>query len=105
MSVTLINGSSRREPLYTLPEIADRLGVDYSNLRVCMHTSKAKGYPKSPRPVMRVGSRSSSRMSAYMYSLSDFKRWMRDLKEFNAKRMINRLILDRNVGGDDATPR
>jgi hypothetical protein len=40
-----------------------------------------------------------------MYSLSDFKRWMRDLKEFNAKRMINRLILDRNVGGDDATPR
>ena len=54
MSVTLINGSSRREPLYTLPEIADRLGVDYDNLKVCMHTSKAEGYPKSPKPVMRV---------------------------------------------------
>ena len=37
----------KREPLFTLPEIADRLGVDYDNLRVCMHTSKAEGYPKS----------------------------------------------------------
>lgn len=86
MSVTLINGSSRREPLYTLPEIADRPGVDYDNLKVCMRTSKAEGYPKSPQPVMRVGSRSSSRMSAYMYSLSDFKRWMKALQEFNTTR-------------------
>ena len=86
MSVTLINGSSKREPLYTLPEIADRLGVDYDNLKVCMHTSKAEGYPKSPKPVMRVGSRSSARMSAYMYSLSDFKRWMKALQEFNTTR-------------------
>jgi len=76
----------KREPLYTLPEIADRLGVDYDNLRVCMHTSKAEGYPKSPKPVMRVGSRSYVRMSANMYSLSDFKRWMKALQEFNTTR-------------------
>jgi len=75
-----------REPLYTLTEIADRLGVDYDNLKVCMHTSKAEGYPKSPKPVMRVGSRSSARMSAYMYSLSDFKRWMKALQEFKITR-------------------
>jgi len=83
----LINRPTKpREPLYTLPEIADRLGVDYDNLKVCMHTSKAEGYPKSPKPVMRVGSRSSARMSAYMYSLSDFKRWMKALQEFKITR-------------------
>jgi hypothetical protein len=86
MSVTLINSSSRREPLYTLPEIADRLGVDYDNLKVCMHTSKAEGYPKSPKPVMRTSGSSYRRMATNYYKLSEFKRWMKALQEFNADR-------------------
>ena len=86
MSVTLINSSSRREPLYTLPEIADRLGVDYSNLRVCMHTSKAEGYPKSPKPVMRTSGSTSRRMATNYYKLTEFKRWMKALQEFNTTR-------------------
>jgi hypothetical protein len=77
---------TKREPLYTLPEIADRLGVDYDNLKICMHTSKAEGYPSSPKPAMRVGTRSNARMSANMYRLSEFKLWLRELQEFNAKR-------------------
>ena len=76
----------KREPLYTLPEIADRLGVSYDSLINCMKGKRPEGYPPSPKPVMRVGVGSPMRMSAQLYRLSEFKRWLRELQEFNAKR-------------------
>ena len=76
----------KREPLFTLPEIADRLGVEYDNLKVCMHASKAEGYPKSPKPVMRTSGSTSRRMATNYYKLTEFKRWMKALQEFNIAR-------------------
>ena len=76
----------KREPLYTLTEIADRLGVRYDSLYNCMKGKRPAGYPPPPKPVMLVGKSSPMRMSAQLYKLSEFKRWLIELQEFNSKR-------------------
>ena len=76
----------KREPLYTLEEIADRLGVSYDSLRICMVGKKPQGYPEPPKPAMVTGNGSTVRMRMQLYKLSEFKRWMRELQEFNSKR-------------------
>lgn len=76
----------KREPLYTLPEIAERLGVSYDSLYACIVGKKPQGYPEPPKPVMLVGVNSFVRMKSGMYKLSEFKQWMRELQEFNSKR-------------------
>ena len=75
-----------REPLYTLTEIADRLGVDYDSLTACMRGKKPDGYPLPPKFAMVTGNGSTMRMRMQLYKLSDFKRWMRDLQKFNTTR-------------------
>ena len=74
-----------REPLYTLPEIADRLGVSYSSLMTCISGKKPEGYPPSPKPAMPRGS-SMFGGKRQIYKLSEFKRWMKALQEFNTTR-------------------
>jgi len=64
-----------REPLYTLPEIADRLGVDYDLLKGAMNGKRKAGYPPPPPPAMLTGTSSASRMRTYLYKLSEFKAW------------------------------
>lgn len=76
----------KREPLYTLEEIADRLGVKHGSLIDCMKGKRVEGYPPPPKPVMRVGVSSPVRMAKHLYRLSEFKKWLRDLREFNINR-------------------
>jgi hypothetical protein len=76
----------KREPLYTLEEIADRLGVNYDNLKLCMRNKNQVGYPEPPKCAMMTGGSSPVRMRTQLYKLSEFKRWMRELQEFNSKR-------------------
>lgn len=64
-----------REPLYTLPEIADRLGVDYDTLRGYIRGKRKAGYPPPPAPVMLTGGSSNIRMRTLMYRLSEYKAW------------------------------
>jgi hypothetical protein len=75
----------KREPLYTLPEIADRLGVSCSSLTSCMRGKKPEGYPPPPKPAMpRLSNMLGGKPQ--IYKLSEFKRWMKALQEFNSKR-------------------
>jgi hypothetical protein len=71
-----------REPLYKLPEIADRLGVSYDNLVALMKMRNYGNSPQAPKPIGDVVTSTNSRM----YKLSDFKRWMRELQEFKTAR-------------------
>ena len=74
-----------REPLYTLPEIADRLGVSYSSLMSCISGKKPEGYPPSPKPAMpRMNNMYGGKR--HIYKLSEFKRWMKALQEFKTTR-------------------
>ena len=70
----------------TTEEIADRLGVSYDSLKICMVGKKPQGYPEPPKPAMITGNGSAVRMRMQLYKLSEFKRWMRELQEFNSKR-------------------
>jgi hypothetical protein len=63
--------NAKREPLYTLHEIADKLGVDYKVL-ISRIRANSKGHP-SPKPVLM--SRSRSHMSTGLYMLSEYKVW------------------------------
>ena len=60
-----------REPLYTLSEIADKLGVEYKVL-ISRIRANSKGHP-SPKPVLM--SQSRSQMRAGLYMLSEYKAW------------------------------
>ena len=74
-----------REPLYTLPEIADRLGVSCSSLMSCISGKKPEGYPPPPKPAMpRMNNMYGGKR--HIYKLSEFKRWMKALQEFNTTR-------------------
>lgn len=64
------------EPLYTLPEIADRLGMEHKTIVGYM---KSKGEGK-PKPVMH--SNSSLRMKQNLYKLSEFKVWIKTLEKY-----------------------
>lgn len=66
-----------REPLYTLPEIADRLGVDYDALRGYIRGRLKYGCPPPPAPVMQTGGNSPRRMRTKLYKLSEYKAWVK----------------------------
>jgi len=62
-----------REPLYTLPEIADRLGMEHDSLMRVLREHKWAYAPKAAYiPSVKAHSRRK------MYLLSDFKKWVRD---------------------------
>ena len=74
--------SVKREPLFEIPEIADRLNIDEADLRYKMKGRRREGYPPPPKPAMErrvtnVGNRPQ------MYKLSEFKQWLKDLEKFN----------------------
>ena len=66
------------EPLYTLPEIADKLGMEYKTIAGYMK-SKREGKPKPAR----VYQSSNMRTAHRLYKLSEFKVWVKYLGESN----------------------
>ena len=76
----------KREPLYTLPEIAERLGVSYDSLYACIVGKKPQGYPEPPKPVILVAANTYIRTKSRIYKLSKSKKWMHELQKFNSKR-------------------
>jgi hypothetical protein len=70
-------GQSAREPLYTLLEIADKLGMDYETLKKLVRNKHNKVAP--PKAAMRP--ESATRMRQNLYKLSEFKSWMKELGE------------------------
>jgi hypothetical protein len=62
-----------REPLYTLPEIADRLGMEHDSL---MRVLRENRWADAPKAAYMPPTRAVSQKK--MYLLSDFKRWVRD---------------------------
>lgn len=72
----------KREPLFEIAEIADRLKIDEVDLRNKMKASHRDGYPTPPKPAIPrrvdfVGGRPQ------LYKLSEFKKWLKELNEFN----------------------
>ena len=63
--------NAKKEPLYTLEEIADRLGVEYKALKSCI--SRNSRVCPSPKAVLIA--RSSSQMTRKLYMLSEYKAW------------------------------
>jgi hypothetical protein len=51
-----------------------------------MRGKKPDGFPLSPKPAMVTGNGSTMRMRMQLYKLSEFKRWMKALQEFNTTR-------------------
>jgi hypothetical protein len=72
----------KREPLFEIPEIADRLNIDEADLRYKIKGRRREGYPQPPKPAIErrlsnVGNRPQ------LYKLSEFKQWLKDLEKFN----------------------
>ena len=67
--------SEKREPLYTLSEIADRLNLDADKLYAIMRSRRKEGAITPPTAKRRVGS--AMRMRAKLYALSEFKVWIK----------------------------
>ena len=65
------------EPLYTLPEIADKLGMEYKTIAGYMK-SKREGKPKPAR----VYQSSNMRTAHRLYKLSEFKVWVKQMEEY-----------------------
>ena len=70
-----------REPLFEIPEIADRLNIDETDLRNKMKGKRREGYPHPPKPAIQrrlsyVGNRPQ------LYKLSEFKQWLKDIEKF-----------------------
>jgi hypothetical protein len=63
------------EPLYTLSEIADKLGMEYESLKKEV-SNRHKKIP-APKPVMKVGSSWSAGGLRNLYKLSEFKVWIK----------------------------
>ena len=74
-----------REPLYTLPEIADRLGVDYDTLRSYIRGKRPIGCPPPPDSAMLTGGNSPARMRTKLYKLSEYKAWWKLRLELSNK--------------------
>ena len=70
--------NAKREPLYTLEEIADKLGVEHKALM--RHIRGSSKVCPSPKPVLM--SRSRSHMSTGLYMLSDYKAWWQIRQDF-----------------------
>ena len=66
-----------REPLYTLPEIADKLGMEYETLKKLVRNK----YNKVPPPKAEMSPQSATRMKQNLYKLSEFKSWIKELRE------------------------
>ena len=67
-----------REPLYTLPEIADKLGMEYETLAKLVRNKHNKVH--SPKAEMKPVS--ATRMKQNLYKLSEFKAWIKTLEEY-----------------------
>lgn len=65
-----------REPLYTLPEIADKLGMEHKTIDAYMK-GKKEGKPK---PVIRPNGVTAGHRNN-LYKLSEFKTWIKQLGE------------------------
>jgi hypothetical protein len=72
----------KREPLFEIPEIADRLKIDEADLRGKMKGRRPEGYPPSPKPAMERR-KSNAGNRPQLYKLSEFKQWLKDLEKFN----------------------
>jgi len=67
-----------REPLYTLPEIAEKLGMEQKIIADYMR-GKRDGRPKPAR----VNHTLSIRTGHKLYKLSEFKLWVKELGKSN----------------------
>ena len=67
-----------REPLYTLPEIADKLGMEYETLAKLVRNK----HNKVPPPKVEMSPVSATRMKQNLYKLSEFKAWIKTLEEY-----------------------
>jgi hypothetical protein len=70
------NNKVIREPLYTLQEIADLVGMKYDVLHGFLKGRK-KGAPK---PVL--GPKSDLSGTKNLYKLSEFKAWIKEMEEY-----------------------
>ena len=69
----------KREPLYTLSEIADRLNIDEDTLYGMIRSKRKEGAIPPPTAKRKVGS--AMRMRANLYALSEFKVWIKQRSE------------------------
>jgi hypothetical protein len=66
-----------REPLYTLPEIADKLGMEFKVISSYMRGKREN----KPKPVMKPNS--GTKVSRHnLYKLSEFKAWIKEMEEY-----------------------
>jgi hypothetical protein len=68
-----------REPLYTLSEIAEKLGMQHKVIAGYMRGNKGGGRPKPAR----VNHTLSIRTGHKLYKLSEFKLWVKELGKSN----------------------
>lgn len=64
------------EPLYTLPEIADKLGMEYKTIAWYMKSKRES----KPNPA-KVYQSSNMRTAHRLYKLSEFKVWVKEMEE------------------------
>jgi hypothetical protein len=88
MTVKLINypdykkaNHIKREPLFELREIADKLGIDEKFIRAKMVANSFSGNLLPPKPAMKRVSSVGNRPN--LYKLSEFKKWIKELNKFN----------------------
>jgi len=67
--------AEKREPLYTLSEIADRLNMDEDALYALMRSRRKEGATPPPTAKRKVGS--AMRMRTKLYALSEFRVWLK----------------------------
>ena len=67
-----------REPLYALPEIADKLGMEYETLKKLVRNR----YNKVPPPKAEMKPVSATRMRQNLYKLSEFKAWIKKMEKY-----------------------
>ena len=66
-----------REPLYTLPEIADKLGMEFKVIAGYMKGRREN----KPKPAMKPNG--GTKINRYnLYKLSEFKAWIKTLEEY-----------------------
>lgn len=91
MHLTRLN--SPGEPLYHLTDIAERLGIAYSELRGYINVHSGSGRPRSesstapalPRRIAPPAPwRKPYKGTLGYYRLSDFRRWIREISQCTA---------------------
>ena len=70
-----------REPLYTLPEIAEKLGMEFEVIAGYMRGNIGNRGEGRPKPA-RVNNRTHLSMAHKLYKLSEFKVWFKELGEY-----------------------